>query len=95
MKNIWSKVTVSSGAPEMAALESILITFTAAYSAAGSPPGMAVYVTRTSDPTSDLYFSPAAWTFGQSLGATACEPPERDGLIIVACDERRVLDNFS
>lgn len=62
--------------------------FRRAFSAAGSPPEMAVFTRPESEGRLHCevmaYFSPAAWEVAEAFDAEPCEKPARQGLGLLA-----------
>lgn len=65
--------------------------FLRAFTAAGSPPEMAVFTRAESEGRLHCeiiaYFSPAAWEVAESFDAEPCEKPARPGLGLLAGSE--------
>ena len=87
----WYSLSLGDGMTSGMTSAEIEEAFAAPFTAAGSPPGMAVF----SRPESEgrlhceviAYFSPAASGVAKVFDAEPCEKPRRDGLSLLAGDD--------
>lgn len=85
----WATWHLGDGILASQPLAEITARFAAAFEAASRPPAMAVFVRQQSGDLHcevTVYFSPAAHELAQAFGATPCDPPQPDGLELLAGD---------
>jgi len=83
----WHKITLNSREAGVPQVEDLELKFDALFMAAGCPPDMALFASRSRDGGLDLYFSPEASIMAGELvrayGGQDCEPPRADQVELV------------
>ena len=92
MMGNWFSKTLGDGMTAYEPADEIENAFQPLFSAAGNPAEMAVFTRYDSEGRLQCevtaFFSPAAAAVATLLGAQPCVKPRRDGLILLAGDER-------
>lgn len=88
----WYSLSLGDGMTAAGPSEQIRSLFQPLYEAAGSPAQMAVFTRNDSEGRLHCevtaFFSPGCVDVAQQMGARPCSPPLRDGLGLLAGDER-------
>jgi len=90
--NSWYSVSLGDGMMAVTPSAEIEEAFLRSFTAAGEPPDMAVFTRSDSEGRLHCeviaYFSPAAADVAKAFEAEPCEKPTRDGLGLLAGDQR-------